>query len=253
MGFFSKKKTEENLFKDYPAIGAVMASKLITEQKKKVCFLYREKPINEQDSGWRIFSGQETQEYTDDPKNTGIYNPTTIFKVDPSIADLLLNPVGSVFERQGENGDWYEVNDFEFPDDHVSTHQLTKEWTMDISNLFMRRIEEDGDLVYVMKGKTVRMIIWNSEGTKDELYKSHKERYADRDPGHEPILEKFELSDDKVARTGHMIEESDETKSYKVIYAFCFADNQTVQCALYFDDDKDKQWALDTWKSISLK
>ena len=31
--------------------------------KKKIKFMYHEQPDNEFDSGWRFFSGDETQEY----------------------------------------------------------------------------------------------------------------------------------------------------------------------------------------------
>lgn len=252
MGLFNfKKKETSDQFADFPPIGGVMASKMVTEQKKKVLFMYREKPTRDEDSGWRIFSGFEDQDYTDNPNNTGIYNPTTILKIDPSIANLLLNPVGSVFERENENSNWYEVDDFEFEDDYPTTQKLTNKWSVEISNLFTRRKEEDGDLVFVMKGKTVRLAIWNSTNhTRQQLYDEHKYNQEIRDQKDAPTLETFELSDNNAGRIGYMIEESDNKKSYKVIYGLTIVDGEVVQAALYFDKDTDKEWALETWRTI---
>lgn len=255
MGLFNFKKKEElDEFADFPPIGGVMASKLITEQKKKVRFMYREKSTSDKDSGWRIFSGFEDQDYTDNPNNTGIYNATTILKIDPSIANLLLNPVGSVFERESENSNWYEVDDFEFEDDYPTRQKLTDNWSIEISNLFTRRKEEDGDLVYAMKGKTVRLAIWSSNNqSRQQLYDEHKHQQETRDQTESVTLETFELSDSNNSRIGYMIEESDNQKSYKVIYGFSMVDGEVVQAALYFDKDTDKEWALETWRTIKYE
>jgi hypothetical protein len=255
MGLFNFKKMDiSDQFADFPRIGAVMASKMVTEKKKKVKFMYREKPTRDEDSGWRIFSGFEDQEYVDNPNNTGIYNPTTILKIDSSIANLLLKPLGSVFEREDENSNWYEVNDFEFEDDYPTTQRLTDNWSIEISNLFTRRREEDGDLVFAMKGKTVRLAIWNSKNqSRQQLYDEHKQNQETRDQKDAPTIETFELGDNNVSRIGYMIEESDNEKRYKVIYGFSIVDGEVVQAALYFDKDTDKEWALETWRTIKYE
>ena len=43
----------------------------------------------EDDSGWRVFSGQETQDYADDPENFAMYNASDVVDHDPSIVPLL--------------------------------------------------------------------------------------------------------------------------------------------------------------------
>ena len=134
MGIFNRKKQEN--FDNYPSIGGLMVSKLITEGNKKPMFMYREKRMNLSDSGWRIFSGYESPEYTENPYNTGIYNASTLLKIDASIKDLLLKGVGSVFERKGTNADWYEVNDYPIEDDYITKHRLTENWVLEINNLF---------------------------------------------------------------------------------------------------------------------
>ena len=44
-------------------------TKDVLVNKKKIKFMYHEQPDNESDSGWRFFSGDETQEYVDDSNN----------------------------------------------------------------------------------------------------------------------------------------------------------------------------------------
>lgn len=246
---FGQKK---NNFEDFPAIGGIMVSKLVADGGKKPLFMYREKPRNEQDSGWRIFSGFESEEYNANPKNIGIYNPSTILKMDSSISAILLKSRGCVFERKNEKSDWYNVTDFTLEDDFLVIHKLTNEWNIEINNLFTREEERNGDLVYVTEDKTVRVAIWNDKQEKEKLLEQQKSRIENRKPNESIIVEKFELSDSEILRIGYMVSESDEIKSYKVVYGFSIIDNQVVQVAIYFDHDNDKNWAIETWKKIKL-
>lgn len=90
-------------------VGYIIASKLVSEGRKEVGYLYREEPTDEMDSGWRVFSGEEDQEFADDADNFAIYNASTIVEIDPSIADLLLSPPGAAFERDSTTGQFGAV------------------------------------------------------------------------------------------------------------------------------------------------
>jgi hypothetical protein len=79
--------------------GSCYASDQITVDGRPVGFMYREVPDNDTDSGWRFFSGAETQEYTDDPANFEIYDVNTIANYDPGITGFLAAPHGSAFAR----------------------------------------------------------------------------------------------------------------------------------------------------------
>ncbi len=83
--------------------GGCFASDMITVQGHKVGFMYREDPEDARLSGWVFLSGEETQEYIDDPDYFEIYNVNTIANYDPDIIQLLDAPYGSEFERD-ENG-----------------------------------------------------------------------------------------------------------------------------------------------------
>ena len=85
-------------------MGSCIASDKITVEGLEVGFMYREEPDKESDSGWRFFSGTETQEYADDAANFMLYNVNTIANYDPAIIPHLRLPEGSELLRiKGSN------------------------------------------------------------------------------------------------------------------------------------------------------
>ncbi|MEU3643896.1 DUF2185 domain-containing protein [Lentzea sp. NPDC034063] len=63
--------------------------------------LHRETPKDEQDSGWRVFAGDETPEYLDDRHNIwGMYLRELLLG-DRALEQLVSEPVGTAFERTG--------------------------------------------------------------------------------------------------------------------------------------------------------
>jgi hypothetical protein len=243
---------KENNFENFPTIGGLMVSKMVVEENMKPRFLYREKRSSAQDSGWRIFTGFESEEYTDNPDNTGIYDASIILKIDPSLENILLKGIGSVYEREEDDSDWYRVTDFDLEDDYMTTHRLTEEWTIEINNLFERSIEEDGTLYYTTGDKSVRLTIWNSDKNKEELFKEYKLDINNREETKSKTLKRFDFSDEQVSRIGYLIEEQDDEKTYKVLFGFSIIDNEILQTAFYFDEEEDLDWAIDTWRSINL-
>lgn len=253
MGFFKKRKKEPDApANDFPPIGGLMVSKMVVDENIKPRFMYREKRSRPEDSGWRIFTGFESEDYTNDPNNTGIYNPSTIISIDPSIRDLLLKGVGSVYEKTKDTSEWYRVTDFDMEDDYIVTHRLTDHWIIEINNLFERSIEKNGDLFYTTGDKSVRIAVWNEHKSKEELYKEHQEMVKSRDQSLAKTLDTFDYSDDEVLRVGYLIQEKDGEKTYYVLYAFSIIDKQVLQTALYFDETEDEDWAMETWKSIKI-
>ncbi|MFC4475944.1 DUF2185 domain-containing protein [Flavobacterium chungangensis] len=253
MKFFkTNKKSNENNFENFPSIGGLMVSKMIVDQNIKPRFLYREKRTRSEDSGWRIFTGFESEEYTDDPNNIGIYNPSTILKIDPSLENILLKGIGSVYERTEDNLDWYRVTDFDLEDDFMITNRLTKEWSIEINNLFERTIEKDGTLYYTTGDKSIRLSIWNSDLNREALFEEYKKDVENRDQTKSKTLQKFDFSDSEVFRIGYLIEETDKNKTYNLIIGFSIVDQEVIQTAFYFDEKSDLNWAISTWKNITF-
>ena len=94
------KISSEQLRDILPNQGSCYATDMITVDGEKVGYMYREEPEDKFDSGWRIFSGKETQEYADDPKNLAIYKLNTIANYDSSIIPYLNMPIGTTLERK---------------------------------------------------------------------------------------------------------------------------------------------------------
>ena len=91
-----------------PKMGGCIATDKITVDGLRVGFMYRERPDFETDSGWRFFSGTETQDYADDPNNLQVYEVNTIANYDKAIIPYLNSPIGTELERK-ENSDKFIV------------------------------------------------------------------------------------------------------------------------------------------------
>jgi hypothetical protein len=91
-----------------PDVGYCFASDMITVKKKKVGYMYREKPNKNTDSGWRFFSGDEDQEYVDNPDNLGLFEVNTIANYDPDIIPYLNSPFGAAFGRDLRSGQFVQ-------------------------------------------------------------------------------------------------------------------------------------------------
>lgn len=89
-----------NFFRRKLQMGYALAPKRLVDGKMKVRYMYREYPDNAHDSGWRFFSGDETDEYVNDPENIGLYDVNTIASIDPDIIPYLQSPAGCAFERE---------------------------------------------------------------------------------------------------------------------------------------------------------
>lgn len=91
-------------------LGYIIASHEVASKRRLIGYLYRESPNRPLDSGWRVFAGDETQEYADDPRNFSLYNASTILEIDPSIGVLLSLPAPVAFTRTPE-GEFAKVVD----------------------------------------------------------------------------------------------------------------------------------------------
>jgi hypothetical protein len=89
-----------------------LVSEMCFAKGECVRFLYREKADRKEDSGWRMFTGHETEEYNDDPKNIRIVNVGWMLSSDPSLLQPLKEGIGAVFERGNKGEAWQKVTDW---------------------------------------------------------------------------------------------------------------------------------------------
>ncbi len=239
---------------DFPNIGGVMCSKMVVDEKYKPNFIFREKPNNDADSGWVIFSGLESNEYSNNPNNFGIYSPRTILEIDNSISEILLyKGIGSVWEKD-KNEQWQEVFDYPLESDFIEKHKLTENWSLSINNLFVRKKEENS-LMYTTVDKTLRLDVWSYEDkSKEEIFKE-KEQEIENRKSELDIINIYKFDEKEVLKIGYHIKEFDEQKDYKynLICGFSIVDNEVLVNFFYFDNQKDLKWCMDTWKNIKYK
>jgi hypothetical protein len=93
------KLSSEEIKPLVPAMGAAFATDMITVDGKGVGYMYREIPGRPGDSGWRFFSGDEDQAYTENSANTSIYSVNTIANYDPDIIPYVTTPAPCAFEK----------------------------------------------------------------------------------------------------------------------------------------------------------
>ena len=75
----------------------------VSIDQDKICYMVREEPSKDNpDSGWRIFAGDETQEYIDDIDHTQVFSLNTVCNYDPDIIPFLEEPIGTVVIRNAE-------------------------------------------------------------------------------------------------------------------------------------------------------
>ena len=79
--------------------GYCYATDDITVKGKPVGYMYRESPDRPEDSGWRFFSGLETDEEANDPDRLGIFSLNTVANYDRDIVSLLNSDFGTAFAR----------------------------------------------------------------------------------------------------------------------------------------------------------
>lgn len=74
----------------------------ILHQDQPVGFLYRDPPEYDDDSGWRITTGSETDEYMQDSRNSSYVSLGAVLRQDDSILALLESDIGMAFIKNDE-------------------------------------------------------------------------------------------------------------------------------------------------------
>jgi len=91
--------TKDQIMPIVEGYGGCTATDRIVVDGCPIGYMYREQPINPQDSGWRFFAGDEDADYMKDNTRHGIYAVNTIVNYDPGILPYLDAPFGARLER----------------------------------------------------------------------------------------------------------------------------------------------------------
>jgi hypothetical protein len=90
-----------------------LVSKMCLEKGNGVRFLYREAADRSEDSGWRMFSGNEPEGYCDIASNVRLINVGYMLDRDSTLLEPLKAGTGAVFERENLGDAWQKVTDWE--------------------------------------------------------------------------------------------------------------------------------------------
>ncbi|WP_409526292.1 immunity protein Imm33 domain-containing protein [Nitrincola sp. MINF-07-Sa-05] len=94
----------------------VLVSRLVFDEKLPVRFMYKTVPEHLNDTGWRLFTGYESEEFLADEALNLLPVPLEkIQQLDPSLTELLQYNAGTVWERTPDSPQWERVYDFKIP------------------------------------------------------------------------------------------------------------------------------------------
>ena len=89
-----------------------LVSGICFDEGECVRFLYREEADRGEDSGWRMFTGHESEDYSNDAKNVRIVDVGWMLDKDPSLLEPLKHGVGVAFERSDSGSRWQLLDDW---------------------------------------------------------------------------------------------------------------------------------------------
>jgi hypothetical protein len=97
-----------------------LVSKMAFDEKLPVRFMFKTVPEHLNDTGWRMYTGYETEEYLENELANMVPVPVEkMVRVDPSITELVTYNAGTVWERRPESEGWERVYDFKIPSSNV--------------------------------------------------------------------------------------------------------------------------------------
>ena len=228
--------------------------------------MVRNEPQNAADSGWRFFSGFESDEYLADRDKSDIYDVNTVANYDPDIIPFLDWPVGSEFERDEIIGEFIPLVDPEenelFPPEAAAEgltpcypavtgdQALPDGWSITFPFHVNRRWEEDERQVFWRPGLTIFLgVVRTENGTpRDKLIRMEKLM-----PANAFAIE--ELWEERLARLGFRVEslygKVGEERPVHLFYGSVFSQSGYADLTIYFDYEADIATAREIWLSVN--
>lgn len=97
-----------------------LVSKLCLEEKLPIRFMFKTVPEHLNDTGWRMYTGYETEEFNQNELANMLPVPVEkMCQMDPSLSELVEYNAGTVWERTPESEGWERVYDFKIPSANV--------------------------------------------------------------------------------------------------------------------------------------
>ncbi len=103
------KIPRENLKRLVRGGGLCIAPDTILVDGIPVALIYRVMPSTMYDSGWRFFTGSESNEYLSNSRFNGVYELNTVVNYCPDTIPFLDSPPYSAF-RRSDGGEWVNIS-----------------------------------------------------------------------------------------------------------------------------------------------
>lgn len=98
-----------------------LVSKLCFDEELPIRFMYKTVPEHLNDTGWRMFTGYETEEFLEDELSNLVPVPVVkMCSLDPSLEELVTYNAGTVWERAPGTEGWERVHDYRIPSAKVN-------------------------------------------------------------------------------------------------------------------------------------
>ena len=99
----------------------VLVSKMMFDETLPIRFMYKTVPEHLNDTGWRLYTGYESEEYVENELSNMLPIPMQkICEMDSTLSGLLTYNAGTVWERTPESTSWERVYDFKIPSANVN-------------------------------------------------------------------------------------------------------------------------------------
>ena len=102
MGLFNKLKKKRDEVKEKTIkshnLGGCMITKSLYEKTSNLRWIFREKPVNPVDNGWRAIGDTDTQEYINKTENNVIVDFDVLVEIEPAVLSIYNLPIGSDLE-----------------------------------------------------------------------------------------------------------------------------------------------------------
>lgn len=230
-------------------LGGCFITDRVTVDGLKIGYMYREVPERPDDSGWRFFSGDESQDYMDDLTHTGIYSINTAANYDPNIIPYLDTLPPCAFEKAPGGHEYIRVEDAGLSDAQFPVVegrvQLTDNWAVTVPVQFNLRVE-DNSLVLWRPGFTVWTILLINDKAQTQQQRLD---WLQRDTSTDAFDHMVEVNGD-ITRYAFRLNEEREQGVVYALYAFAIGDDSHIQMGIYFDDESDLEQAKGIWRSI---
>ena len=108
--FVKYKKTEEKDTLKTHYLGGCVVTRSLFEGASKLKWIFREKPVNPVDNGWRALGDTDTEEYINIPENNLIVDFDRLVEIEPAVLAIYDLPFGTDLEFDSQRKIFIDSN-----------------------------------------------------------------------------------------------------------------------------------------------